>query len=273
MIDIKARDGVSIPCGIWEGREEVILYLHGIESHIGWFKDMADRLHERGFFVYAFDRRGSGVSNEERGHIESYKILLNDISDVIGRIKEDHPDKKVYLMGICGGGRFAANFIGLNSGSVDGLILISPAIKTKITLPLISKFDVFLSSFINPKKKIRTPLREEMFTKNEKYLRFVKNDHLNLHELTARFYREWTLMDLALSKKIFHIKLPILTILAEDDAIVNNNAMLKWHNRLASGDKMLKLFHGCCHFLPFEDNLDEIVDFIAGWIGKRRSAG
>jgi len=273
LIDIKARDGVSIPCGIWEGPDETILYLHGIESHMGWFENMAAGLSEKGFCVYAFDRRGSGLSKEQKGHIDSYKVLLDDISRVIGRIRDDRPGRKIYLMGICGGGRFAVNFIGLKSDSVDGLILISPAIKTKVTLPLREKFDVFLSSFLNPKKKIHTPLRDEMFTKNKERLAFVKDDPLCLHELTARFYREWTLMNLALSRKIFRIDMPVLTVLAEDDAIVDNKAMSRWHGRLVSRDKTLKLFSGCCHFLPFEDNLDEIVNFIADWIKKRRSDG
>jgi len=272
LIEIKARDGISIPCGVWDSDGEIVLYMHGIESHMGWFEVMADRLQERNFCVYAFVRRGSGLSKEERGHINSYKILINDINDVIKCIRESHPRKRLYLMGICGGGRFAADFAGYNPASIDGLILISPAIKTKVTLPLTDKVDCLFSSFLNPKKKISTPLREDMFTKNEKFINFIRNDALSLHHLTARFYRELILMDVVLSKKIFNVDIPVLTVLAEDDAIVNNDALMKWHKRLRSRDKTLKLFSGCCHFLPFQENISEIVDFIGGWIKDRRAS-
>lgn len=270
LTEIRARDGVSIPCGVWDGREDAILYLHGIESHMGWFKDMADKLQEKGFCIYAFDRRGSGLSKEERGHIDSYKILINDIYDVIGNIRRNYPKRRLYLTGICGGGRFAADFAGHDPASIDGLILISPAIKTKVTLPIRSKFDVLFSSFFNPKKKIPSPLREDMFTKNERYINFIKGDTLSLHHLTARFYRELVLMDFVLSKRVFNIDIPMLTILAEDDAIVNNDALIRWHRNLRARDKTLKVFLGCCHFLPFQENLDEIVDFITQWIKQRK---
>ncbi len=266
---IKARDGVEIPCGIWDAEGDIILYMHGIESHMGWFADMAGKLQDDGFCVYAFDRRGSGLSKEERGHIASYRILINDISDVIGSIRRDYPGRHLFLMGVCGGGRFAADFASFAPEAIDGLILVSPAIKTKVTLPLASKVDVLLNSFISPKKKIPTPLNGDMFTKNERYIKFIKNDTLSLHHLTARFYRELIMMDMALAKKIFSLDIPILTVLAEDDAIINNDAMVKWHEKLKTSDKTLKLFTGCCHFLPFQENVDEIVSFIADWIKIR----
>lgn len=272
MTEIQARDGVEIPCGVWPSTGDVILYMHGVESHIGWFKDMADRLQKRGFSVYAFDRRGSGMSKEERGHIDSYKILINDIYDVIKKIRKDCPNKRLYLMGICGGGRFAADFVGYAPGIVDGLILISPAIKTKVTIPFMSKLDVLVGSFLYPKKKIKTPLREDMFTKNERYIEFIKNDTMSLRHLTTRFYREFALMNIMLSRRIFGINIPVVTLLAEDDVIVDNDAMVKWHEKLKSKDKTLKLFKGCCHFLPFQENVDEIIDFVSDWINKRGRA-
>lgn len=270
IVEVKARDGALIPCGVWGTRGDVILYLHGIESHMGWFKDMAEKFQERGTSVYALDRRGSGLSKEERGHIDSYKTLLNDIDDVIKDIKKSHPEDKLYLTGMCGGGRFAADFAGLAPAAIDGLILISPAIKTKVTLPVKDKLDVLFNSFLNPKKRVPTPLEDGMFTDNEKYLDFIKNDALNLHHLTARFYRELILMDIMLSNKIFKIDIPILTLLAGDDAIVNNDAMKRWHQRLKASDKTIKVFSGCCHFLPFQENVDDIVSFITEWISERK---
>ncbi len=272
LVNIRARDGISIPCGVWNAEGDLIIYLHGVESHMGWFKSMAEKLQESGLSVYAFDRRGSGLSKEERGHIENYRVWIDDISDVINYVKKERPGKKLYLMGICGGGRFAADFAGFLPSSIDGLILISPAIKMKVTLPLISKLDVLLNSFLNPKKKIQTPLRNEMFTEDGGFLAFIKNDPLSLHELTARFYREMILMDIAMGKKIFNVDIPILTTLSGHDPIIDNKRMIKWYEKLSSNDKTLRIFSECCHFLPFEKNIGEISGFVAGWIKKRAGA-
>ncbi len=271
LTNIKARDGIFIPCGVWDGRDETILYLHGVESHMGWFTRMGDKLSEKDFSVYAFDRRGSGLSRLERGHIDNYNMLLGDISDVIKHIRDERPGSKLYLMGICGGGKFASSFAGSAPGMIDGLILISPAIKTKVTISPAQKLDVLLSFFINKRKKIPTPLRDDMFTKNRKFIKFIKEDKLSLKELTASFYREWALMDLKLSRKIFSQDIPILTVLAGDDPIVDNGAMAAWHKKLTSRRKTLKTFYGCCHFLPFQENLSEITDYITAWVKQGRS--
>ncbi len=267
--DLKARDGVDIPCNVWSAEGDAILYMHGLESHMGWFQDMAQRLKMRGLHVYAFDRRGSGLSKEEKGHIDNFKIWMNDIEDIVLLIKRDHPKKKIYLMGICGGGRFAVDYTGYKPGSIDGLILVSPAIKTKVTLTPLKKIEVLLGSFLSPKRRMGIPLRDDMFTTNARYIDYMKADPLKLHYLTARFYKELTLMDLYLGKKINKTNLPMLTVLAGDDKIVDNDAVAAWHNRLAVRDKTIKVFEGTCHFLPFQENLDEIVGYIADWIRER----
>lgn len=269
LVEIKARDGISIPCGIWDAGGDIILYLHGIESHMGWFEDMARKLQSKGFAVYAFDRRGSGISKEARGDTESYKTLMNDIEDVVYSIRTRRPDGKLYLMGVCGGGKFAASFAGYRPEEVDGLILISPAIKTKVTLALKDKLDALVSSFLNPAKKIHTPLNDEMFTENKRYADFIKNDPLKLRELTARFYRELVMMDIFLSRRIKSVDMPILSVLAGDDDIVDNEKLKAWHNGLRARDKTLKVFEECRHFLPFDGNVDDVVDFVTRWIKER----
>src|SRR6266542_3465464 len=50
-----------------------ILFLHGVMSHSHWFAESADLLLDRGISVYALDRRGSGSSPYEPGHICDYR--------------------------------------------------------------------------------------------------------------------------------------------------------------------------------------------------------
>src|SRR3972149_2395959 len=38
----------------------VVLYLHGIQSHSGWYVQSCEILSENGYTIYAPDRRGSG---------------------------------------------------------------------------------------------------------------------------------------------------------------------------------------------------------------------
>ena len=51
------------------GAKTALVYLHGIESHSGWFAKAANLLREQGYAVYCLDRRGSGINRENRGFV------------------------------------------------------------------------------------------------------------------------------------------------------------------------------------------------------------
>src|SRR3989304_3225666 len=42
-----------------------VVYLHGIQSHAGWYGYSCERLRQGGFEVFFLDRRGSGVNLQE----------------------------------------------------------------------------------------------------------------------------------------------------------------------------------------------------------------
>ena len=44
-----------------------IVYLHGIQSHGGWYEGSCAHLAAAGFPVYFLDRRGSGLNEQDRG--------------------------------------------------------------------------------------------------------------------------------------------------------------------------------------------------------------
>src|SRR6266566_5022028 len=68
---IQASDGVELHYLRWSSGpappRAVVVFLHGIASHGGWFGETAGDLLERGVAVYAPDRRGSGQSGGPRG--------------------------------------------------------------------------------------------------------------------------------------------------------------------------------------------------------------
>ena len=64
-----------------------MLYLHGIQSHGGWFEGSACYLAEKGLHVLLPDRRGSGLNEAERGHARSAGRLLQDVVETMAWLK------------------------------------------------------------------------------------------------------------------------------------------------------------------------------------------
>jgi hypothetical protein len=91
----RASDGVELHYLRWgSGRSPswaVIVFLHGIASHGGWFAETAADLDTVGIAVYAPDRRRSGRSGGPRGHLNRYERALDDVDEIMGLVSAEHP--------------------------------------------------------------------------------------------------------------------------------------------------------------------------------------
>src|SRR4029450_7349175 len=69
---LTTSDDIRLHCLHWPSERSppwaVVIFLHGIASHGGWFGETAADLCRHGVAVYAPDRRGSGRSGGPRGH-------------------------------------------------------------------------------------------------------------------------------------------------------------------------------------------------------------
>src|SRR4051794_27323357 len=98
---VRADDGVELHVWRWSGARPwvVVIFLHGIASHGGWFGETATDLREQGVAVYAPDRRGSGRSGGRRGHLDRYARALDDVAHVVRLAGSEHPGAPVFLAG------------------------------------------------------------------------------------------------------------------------------------------------------------------------------
>ena len=64
-----AADGTELPlCVWWAGQPRAaVVYLHGIQSHSGWYAASSRAMAEAGIAVYQIDRRGSGRDKDVIG--------------------------------------------------------------------------------------------------------------------------------------------------------------------------------------------------------------
>src|ERR671919_959749 len=95
-----ASDGVNLHYLRWSsGRSPpwaVIIFLHGIASHAGWFGETAADLNRQGVAVYGPDRRGSGRSGGPRGHLDRYQRPLDDLDQILRLVAAERPEVPVF---------------------------------------------------------------------------------------------------------------------------------------------------------------------------------
>ena len=125
---------------------------------------------------------------------------------------------------------------------------------------------------MQPVARFKIPIRDRMFTSNERYLDFIKKDSMRLRTLTCRFFNEILRMEKELTAASRRMTLPVAVLLAGHDEIVDNKKITEWFKELESDDKAIKIFDNMYHVMPFEDNIDPLINFITDWIKMREKS-
>lgn len=209
-------------------RRAAFVYLHGIESHSGWFDLAAEQLARRGYPVFSIDRRGSGINREHRdftsGHVESGVRLVDDVDRAVQAVRDSGKFHEVHLIGLSWGGKYVMAYDAAYPNRIDGMVLITPGMKPKVDLTAPQKAAVFVDMIFAPERQHPVPIKTEMFTTQPEQLAYIRNDPLRLHAVSAAFLRQSIRMDRMVERKEDREYPPLLLFLAGRDRIIDNDA-------------------------------------------------
>lgn len=253
----------------------ILVFIHGIQSHAGWYEHSCTQLARAGLDVYFLDRRGSGLNANGRGDVPSFRRLLDDIAEFLAalprNVSRDNTVVKlpVFLAGISWGGKLAAALERRHPGLIDGLILLCPGFFAKVRPPLGQRLAILFSRLFRPSKKFPIPLSDpELFTASPRWQQFLRDDPLRLHHASARLLIESVRLDgyLRFCPKYVHV--PVLLLLASEDRIIRNDWTRAFVERFATPDKEIIEYPGAHHTLEFEPDPSTFIGDVRGWIER-----
>ena len=244
-----------------------LVYLHGIQSHGGWYVDTAQEVARRGYSMYLTDRRGSGESTEPRGYFENKEQLVGDVREFVDLARDEHPGLPVFLVGGCWGARPAVTFAVESQDRIAGLVLISPALAAKVDLTVPEKLKVIVGGTVRPRSKVRIPLSPELFTRNPQWLEFIREDPLVLHEVATSFFLKQALWDKWIAKQTgLRLPAPAPAVRTRRDRGRPQGARLVRQPGLE--DKRYVLYPEFDHLLDFEEERGRYWDDLVGWLDE-----
>src|SRR5690349_12766063 len=103
----------------------IMLIVHGLNSHSGYYENFALQLNEGNYEVYAIDLRGRRHSAGERYYISDYRNIVEDIDQLLEIAKSANPAIPVFLFGHSAGGVFASVYAVDHQHKLRGLISAS----------------------------------------------------------------------------------------------------------------------------------------------------
>jgi alpha-beta hydrolase superfamily lysophospholipase len=249
------------------GADTALVYLHGVESHAGWFAQAAVLLRERGYDVFCLDRRGSGINRGNRGftsgHVDNFRVLLDDIHAFIAPLRERY--RRIVLVGLSWGGKLATAHALTWPGDADALVLVTPGLRALVDVSLLDKLRIVLFAQFSPESRIASPIAPEMFTTTPRYLDYIENDPLRLTHATARFYWQSNRLDAWLANNIDRLDTPLLLFLAGRDRIIDNAGVIELLQRARLQEFEIIDYPDQTHSVQFDDP-DRLVQDMDQWL-------
>ncbi len=251
-----------------------VLYLHGIQSHPGWFTRSAEAMWRAGFDVYQVTRRGNGDNTVARGHARSAKQLFSDITAARRFIAQRNGHEQCHLMGVSWGGKLAAAYMLAlpDSSGIASLTMLSPGIVSRVGVGFGTKLGVASCLLALPRKSFAIPLEEEaLFTDHEPMRQYLRDDPYRLHRATARFLFSSRCIDKRIARaKQGRITVPTALLLASRDQIIDNDATAERVRHLTDGRAVVQELDGC-HTLDLAADPQEFLAAVVEAVQSARA--
>ena len=275
-----ASDGYKIHFRHWRSQTPrgIVIALHGIQSHSGWYKASSRAMAEAGFDVYFADRRGSGWNGFQRGHAAHGLRLINDVRALAALAKNEHQAESnevaslpIVLMGISWGAKTAAATVSLFPSEFQGLALLYPGLEPRLRPNAWQRFRLKLARQLEiVKTDIPIPLRSpDLFTDTPKWRQFIAEDPLALHAVTSALLNAGRDLDAVLASHATAIRCPTLLMLAGHDQIVDNPRTRVKVSEFGTTHLTSIYYSGACHTLEFEPDRDAIFADLTEWLRQR----
>lgn len=247
--------------------ESGILYLHGIQSHGGWFEWSAARLAEAGHVVLLPDRRGSGLNSAARGDTPAAQRWLDDLDELAAWAQAELGVSRLGVVGVSWGGKTAVAWALRRPELVGRVLLIAPGLFPRVDVGLAGRLRIGVSLLTRPQREVPIPLDDPaLFTDNPVARAFIADDSLKLTQATARFFYESSRLDRKLVRAARGaLQAETTLILAGRDQIIRNAATVRWLKHLAARSPQIHTFPEAAHTLEFEADVGPFEHVLVQW--------
>jgi len=268
---VTSGDGLSLHERWWPARDPrvVLVFVHGIASHSGWFAETAEHLAAHDIAIVAPDRRGSGLSDGPRGHVPSFEQAVADLHATVLRAGEAHPGAPVVVGASSWAAKLGVVYAASAADALAGLVLLGPGLFPVVRLPLVHLAEVMVGHRLAPQASIPIPLRPDQYTTNAEYVELIADDPLRLRDATAQLYWETARLDRRREAASRRLRLPLLILQGDADAMMSPARTRRWFDRLEHPTATYRAYSGAGHTLDFERDRSAYLDDLGSWLCQR----
>ena len=147
------------------------------------------------------------------------------------------------------------------------LVLVAPGLFPVIDVSAAEKFRIGWSMVANPERLFDIPLNDpELFTADPKWIDYLRNDELQLHQATAGFFLASRRMDKLVRRLPARRPVPLFLTLAGDERIVDNEATRRFVREMEWPGRLVSLYERSRHTLEMGPDRQQFIDDVVAWL-------
>ncbi len=265
--NLVADDGTQLFALRWSPGNRptgTVVIVHGLGDHCQRFEHVAERFVSAGFDVIAFDQRGHGKTAGQRGHVDRYDRLLDDIScalDYASSLSGRHR----FLFGQSFGGGLVLNHAARRCPDIQGVVAMSPLIRPATPPQWWKRFAARTLNVVWPRFAFATNLDDRAMTHDPDSLRQRRDDPLIHHHVSARLASQMLDAGNWVLENADKIRIPSLVMHGDEDSVTEHAASRELAQRMGEACSW-KTWEGLYHELHWEHGRDSILNCVVDWM-------
>jgi alpha-beta hydrolase superfamily lysophospholipase len=278
---LKMADGTEIFFRYWRAADTqapVLVFIHGLGAHTGWFIDMGNQMNGLGLNVYMDDHRAFGRSGGTRGHVKRASIYIDDLRYFLAEVRQRHPQAPLFLCGHSMGGIFSINIAAAQgedgaetaAPQVKGLILVNPWIQDSVRVGPATLVRTLAGGLSGSDRIIPREVHTDIMTLVPEATRLLDDDRYWVRNQSGSFLYQITRMRMQVLQMARKVHIPALVIQTLGDRTLVQKATRQCYLELGSKDKTWKTYAGMGHDFEFEVGRSVLDADMADWILRHR---
>lgn len=257
-----------------EGKVKAVLVIvHGLGAHSDRFGNVVRHLVPKQYAVYSFDWRGHGRSPGQRGHINSWAELREDLQAFFKLIKTQQPESPIFLLGHSLGAVIVLDYVlryPQEASALQGVIALAPALG-KVGVSKARLILGHLLSRVWPRFTLSTGMNLSSASRDEKVLAAYAQDKLRHSLGTARMATEFFATTAWVHTHAAEWRSPLLILHGGGDRVTLPEGGEIFYQHVTYEDKLRIVYPEAYHELQNDLNYQEVLADLEDWLERHLS--
>jgi alpha-beta hydrolase superfamily lysophospholipase len=243
----------------------ILALVHGLGGHSKLFNNGVRCLIPQGYGIYAFDLRGHGRSPGQRGHIQHWSELREDVRAFLEFIQAQESSERCFLWGHSFGGTIALDYALHYPEPLQGLILSAPALG-QVGVP---SWKIILGQALSevwPRFNLKVGLDRFASSRDAVALASIAADPLRHEYGTARLAAEFFRTVRWIEHNSDRLQVPLLLLQGSADRITPPQSSRAFFERVQLQDKTYRGYPDSYHDLYADLNYMEVISDLVSWL-------